>query len=184
MKEGKVSLNDVTIRYLERTDLLMQKVATSTDDSPCALASSTAIFFFNWLTVVVVLRRKEACWSCKAPYNVLHPVYEKVRSRSLTCSKFKHTLLFVSFFANAFSCTHRKLYPHLCYKCAQLNVEKRLAYADLTGRVAVVTGGRIRIGFHVTVSLLRMGATVVVTTRFPVDCILQLSKVHQLKKIE
>ena len=33
--------------------------------------------------------------------------------------------------------------------------------ADLTGRVALVTGGRVKIGFHIAIKLLRCGATVV-----------------------
>lgn len=58
-------------------------------------------------------------------------------------------------------------YEQLCIPCGEFNYAKREAAVDLTGRVAVVTGGRIKIGFEAAVKLLRCGATVVVTTRFP-----------------
>ncbi|MGE3851687.1 MAG: SDR family NAD(P)-dependent oxidoreductase [Planctomycetota bacterium] len=60
-------------------------------------------------------------------------------------------------------------YHLLCPACAQQHREKRMATADLHGRRAIVTGGRIKIGLHVALRLLRAGARVAVTTRFPVD---------------
>ena len=39
----------------------------------------------------------------------------------------------------------------------------------MDGMVALVTGGRIKIGFETAVSLLNNGAQVIVTTRFPKD---------------
>jgi len=58
-------------------------------------------------------------------------------------------------------------YDQLCPKCAPINWEKRHQTADLTGKVAVVTGSRVKIGFQTCLKLLRAGATVVATTRFP-----------------
>jgi NAD(P)-dependent dehydrogenase (short-subunit alcohol dehydrogenase family) len=58
-------------------------------------------------------------------------------------------------------------YDQLCPDCAQLNWEKRHQSVDLTGRVAVVTGARVKIGYQVVLKLLRAGATVIATTRFP-----------------
>lgn len=56
-------------------------------------------------------------------------------------------------------------YDRLCEDCAALNWQKRNATADLNGRVVLVTGGRVKIGFQIVLKLLRAGATVVVTTR-------------------
>jgi NAD(P)-dependent dehydrogenase (short-subunit alcohol dehydrogenase family) len=58
-------------------------------------------------------------------------------------------------------------YDQLCPPCAALNWEKRHQTADLTGKVAVVTGSRVKIGYQTCLKLLRAGATVVATTRFP-----------------
>jgi NAD(P)-dependent dehydrogenase (short-subunit alcohol dehydrogenase family) len=60
-------------------------------------------------------------------------------------------------------------YPRLCQGCGKLSYAKREQTADLGGRVAIVTGGRLRIGHMTALKLLRAGATVVVTTRFPKD---------------
>ena len=60
-------------------------------------------------------------------------------------------------------------YDSLCPSCAELNWTKRNQTYDLTGRVALVTGGRVKIGFQAALKLLRAGADVIVTTRFPVD---------------
>ena len=60
-------------------------------------------------------------------------------------------------------------YDALCPSCAALNWEKRTPEADLSGRVAVITGARVKIGFHAALMLLRNGAHVVVATRFPRD---------------
>ncbi|GAA0935295.1 SDR family oxidoreductase [Nonomuraea longicatena] len=60
-------------------------------------------------------------------------------------------------------------YHLLCPACAAENAARRHARADLGGRRALVTGGRVKIGFHVALKLLRDGAEVLVTTRFPRD---------------
>jgi NAD(P)-dependent dehydrogenase (short-subunit alcohol dehydrogenase family) len=60
-------------------------------------------------------------------------------------------------------------YHLLCPACAAENAARRHARADLRGRRALVTGGRVKIGFHVALKLLRDGAEVLVTTRFPRD---------------
>jgi NAD(P)-dependent dehydrogenase (short-subunit alcohol dehydrogenase family) len=58
-------------------------------------------------------------------------------------------------------------YDQLCPACAALNFVKRGELADLRERVALVTGGRVKIGYQAALKLLRSGARVVVTTRFP-----------------
>ena len=68
----------------------------------------------------------------------------------------------------AFRQVHR-FYDQMCEPCAELNWDKRNQSADLTGRVAVLTGSRVKIGYHAAIKLLRAGAHVVATTRFPRD---------------
>ena len=58
-------------------------------------------------------------------------------------------------------------YDQLCPPCAELNFRKRTELADLRGRVALVTGGRVKIGYQAGLKLLRAGARLIVTTRFP-----------------
>ena len=60
-------------------------------------------------------------------------------------------------------------YDQLCPACAEFNFAKRTELADLTGRVALLTGGRVKIGYQAGLKLLRAGATLIVTTRFPRD---------------
>lgn len=60
-------------------------------------------------------------------------------------------------------------YDQLCPECAELNFRKRTETADLRGRVALLTGGRVKIGYQAGIKLLRAGAKVIVTTRFPRD---------------
>ncbi len=67
-----------------------------------------------------------------------------------------------------FSAIHH-FYDQLCPPCAELNFRKRAELADLRGRVALLTGGRVKIGYQAGIKLLRSGAQLIVTTRFPRD---------------
>lgn len=60
-------------------------------------------------------------------------------------------------------------YDQMCQACGDLNHEKRTQTADLRGRVALLTGGRVKIGYQAGILMLRAGAQLVVTTRFPRD---------------
>ncbi|GAA4869362.1 SDR family oxidoreductase [Luteimonas vadosa] len=60
-------------------------------------------------------------------------------------------------------------YDQLCPECAAHNFSKRTETADLQGRVALLTGGRVKIGYQAGLKLLRAGAALIVTTRFPRD---------------
>ncbi|MDQ2701338.1 MAG: SDR family oxidoreductase [Pseudomonadota bacterium] len=62
-------------------------------------------------------------------------------------------------------------YDQLCPACAELNFFKRTESADLRGRVALLTGGRVKIGYQAGLKLLRAGAELIVTTRFPRDSV-------------
>ena len=60
-------------------------------------------------------------------------------------------------------------YRMMCEDCGVLNATKRTCRHDLGGKIAIVTGGRIKLGFAVSLLLLRCGATVIITTRFEQD---------------
>jgi NAD(P)-dependent dehydrogenase (short-subunit alcohol dehydrogenase family) len=62
-------------------------------------------------------------------------------------------------------------YHQLCPGCAALNRAKRDARTDLTGRRALLTGGRAKIGMYIALRLLRDGAHTTITTRFPNDAV-------------
>ncbi|GAA3649048.1 SDR family NAD(P)-dependent oxidoreductase [Nonomuraea antimicrobica] len=60
-------------------------------------------------------------------------------------------------------------YDRLCPVCAEENRRRRTARTDLTGRRAIVTGGRVKAGFELVVKMVRDGAAVTALTRFPQD---------------
>jgi NAD(P)-dependent dehydrogenase (short-subunit alcohol dehydrogenase family) len=60
-------------------------------------------------------------------------------------------------------------YHQLCPGCATENHARRDARTDLTGRRALLTGGRAKIGMYIALRLLRDGADTTITTRFPHD---------------
>ncbi|WP_394832631.1 SDR family oxidoreductase [Pendulispora rubella] len=60
-------------------------------------------------------------------------------------------------------------YDSMCEACAEFNYEKRFQTAPLAGRVALITGARVKIGYQAALKMLRAGARVFVTTRFPHD---------------
>jgi NAD(P)-dependent dehydrogenase (short-subunit alcohol dehydrogenase family) len=62
-------------------------------------------------------------------------------------------------------------YHQLCPPCAALNRSRRDQRTDLTGRRALLTGGRAKIGMYIALRLLRDGAHTTITTRFPNDAI-------------
>jgi NAD(P)-dependent dehydrogenase (short-subunit alcohol dehydrogenase family) len=62
-------------------------------------------------------------------------------------------------------------YHQLCPPCAALNRSRRDARTDLTGRRALLTGGRAKIGMYIALRLLRDGAHTTITTRFPGDAV-------------
>ena len=67
-------------------------------------------------------------------------------------------------------------YDTMCTDCGDFNYIKRFQTANVKGQIAVITGSRLKIGYHITLMLLRGGATVIATTRFPVDSALRFSK--------
>jgi NAD(P)-dependent dehydrogenase (short-subunit alcohol dehydrogenase family) len=62
-------------------------------------------------------------------------------------------------------------YHQLCPSCAAMSHAKRDARTDLTGKRALLTGGRAKIGMYIALRLLRDGAHTTITTRFPRDAV-------------
>lgn len=67
-------------------------------------------------------------------------------------------------------------YDALCPACADFNYRKRFQSAPMDGKVALITGARVKIGYQAALMLLRAGAQVIVTTRFPVDAARRYSR--------
>jgi len=77
-------------------------------------------------------------------------------------------------FRHCYTCKKRfdglhEFYSQLCPSCAALNWRMRSRTEDLSGRVALLTGARVKIGFETGLKLLRAGAYLIATTRFPHD---------------
>ena len=66
-----------------------------------------------------------------------------------------------------------KFYGNLCTKCGDYNYSLRTLKLDFSGRIAIVTGGRIKIGYYIGIKLLSYGCKVIITTRFPKDSLLK-----------
>jgi NAD(P)-dependent dehydrogenase (short-subunit alcohol dehydrogenase family) len=60
-------------------------------------------------------------------------------------------------------------YDSMCESCADFNYKKRFQTASLVGKTALITGARLKIGYQAALMMLRAGARVIVTTRFPRD---------------
>lgn len=60
-------------------------------------------------------------------------------------------------------------YDGMCGACGDFNYTKRFQTADLHGRTAYITGARLKIGYQAGLMLLRAGARLLVSTRFPHD---------------
>ncbi len=67
-------------------------------------------------------------------------------------------------------------YDQMCFECGDFNYRKRTQTADLRGRVALISGARVKIGYQAAIMLLRAGARVLVTTRFPRDAALRYAR--------
>ena len=67
-------------------------------------------------------------------------------------------------------------YDSMCTECGDLNYRKRFQTCDMTGQIVLITGSRLKIGYHATLMMLRSGATVIATTRFPADSAIRYAK--------
>ena len=66
-------------------------------------------------------------------------------------------------------------YDALCPSCAEYNYQKRFQTANLKDQIALITGARLKIGYQATIMMLQAGASVIATTRFPVDAALRFA---------
>ncbi len=73
-------------------------------------------------------------------------------------------------------------YDTLCPHCAEFNYSKRFQSAPLDGKVVLITGARVKIGYQAVLMMLRAGALVIAATRFPVDAALRYSKENDFLK--
>lgn len=67
-------------------------------------------------------------------------------------------------------------YDAMCPDCAEFNYAKRFQTASLAGKTAVITGARLKIGYQASLMMLKAGARVLATTRFPHDAALRYSR--------
>jgi len=106
----------------------------------------------------------------EAPVQIALPAHESIQEKR-----------FLSSAQNCYVC--KKLYTEIhhfydsmCKECGDLNYAKRFQTCDLTGQVALITGSRLKIGYHATLMMLRSGATIIATTRFPADSAIRFAK--------
>ena len=93
----------------------------------------------------------------------------------------KKKKLFLTSEQNCYVCKKKyqeihHFYDAMCTSCGDLNYTKRFQRCDMTGQVALITGSRLKIGYHATLMMLRSGASVIATTRFPADSAIRFSK--------
>ncbi len=73
-------------------------------------------------------------------------------------------------------------YDAMCPRCAEFNYAKRFQTAPLNGQIALITGSRLKIGYQATLMMLRAGAEVIATTRFPVDSALRYARENDFQQ--
>ena len=69
-----------------------------------------------------------------------------------------------------------KFYGNLCKKCGDYNYSFRTMELDFKSRIAVVTGGRVKIGYYIVTKLLSYGCKVITTSRFPNDALIKFKE--------
>ena len=92
-------------------------------------------------------------------------------------------------FKNCYICKEKfgldnihSFYGNLCKKCGDYNYSFRTMKLDFTGRIAIVTGGRVKIGYYIATKLLSYGAKVLITSRFPKDALFKFQKEPDYEK--
>eukprot|EP00948_MAST-09A_sp_MAST-9A-sp1_P000092 g92.t1 len=96
-----------------------------------------------------------ACYTCKTRYSQLHHFYDRLCP---SCAKLNY----------------RKRFQEKNWKSTDIHVNpSKTNFTFSSSNIAIVTGGRIKIGFQTALKLLHLGCTVIVTTRFPFDAFLR-----------
>ena len=92
-------------------------------------------------------------------------------------------------FKNCYICKEKfglnnihSFYGNLCKKCGDYNYSFRTMKLDFTGRIAIVTGGRVKIGYYIATKLLSYGAKVLITSRFPKDTLFKYQNDPEYEK--
>ena len=91
---------------------------------------------------------------------------DRTRRRPSRCARPLLTRSTATSASSTYDAIHH-FYDQLCPSCAELNFAKRTELADLRGRVALLTGGRVKIGYQAGLKLLRSGAHLIVTHALP-----------------
>jgi 3-oxoacyl-ACP reductase-like protein len=73
-------------------------------------------------------------------------------------------------------------YKSMCHKCGMINKLKRDMFVDQKNKVAIVTGGRVKIGYETALRLLRCGCHVIITSRFAKDALERYMKEADYEK--
>ena len=73
-------------------------------------------------------------------------------------------------------------YGNMCKKCGEYNYSFRTMKLDFSGRIAIVTGGRVKIGYYIATKLLSYGAKVLITSRFPKDTLFKYQQDPQYEQ--
>jgi len=156
MAAGRVSKPDKAARRkLARTHRRREKVQKRDEDR--ALLDSTAIRQLRSNPIFETPRRKGESPVPREPIGAV--------SEERLCYVCNDRYTEIHFF-----------YDQMCVKCGDFNFAKRSQTADLTGRTALITGSRVKIGFQAAIMLLRAGAHVICITRFPVDAAARYSR--------
>jgi NAD(P)-dependent dehydrogenase (short-subunit alcohol dehydrogenase family) len=67
--------------------------------------------------------------------------------------------------------TSHDFYTKMCNLCGIINKIKRDSYINQKGKIALITGGRVKIGYETALRLLRCECQVIITTRFAKDAL-------------
>ncbi len=108
-------------------------------------------------------------------------VYKAPEQIALNQHEFSREKRFLTSAQNCYVCkkTYSEIhhfYDAMCKECGDFNYAKRFQRCDMSGQIALITGSRLKIGYQATLIMLRSGATVIATTRFPVDAACRYAK--------